>query len=147
MARSRSESGGGRWGQHSTRISPTALGGPTRLRGQLVLADEHQVSDARWWADPMHKNIKLIVQCTHRAQTFHYPACVFNEMKCKHVYVDPRNDKIRQLELDKAMPLIEETLARGEDVLLHCKQSFHRCPVVTAAVVQRLCGTPGQVYL
>jgi hypothetical protein len=36
--------------------------------------------------------------------------------------------------------LIARTLARGEDVVMHCNQSFHRGPVLAAATMWHLFG-------
>jgi len=40
----------------------------------------------------------------------------------------------RTLQLMPLLPRIAGALARGDDVLLHCNQSFHRGPILAAAV-------------
>ena len=38
-----------------------------------------------------------------------------------------------------------ETIEAGDDVLVHCVQSYHRAPVVTAALMRRATGCNAQV--
>jgi hypothetical protein len=41
--------------------------------------------------------------------------------------------------------LVEETLENGDDVVVHCRESYHRAPAVLAAYMLRLCGIPYKV--
>ena len=59
--------------------------------------------------------------------------------------MDPRDGDNRQAQLDRAIGPVVEVLEAGEDVLLHCNQSFHRSPVVGAAVCARTIGVSATV--
>ena len=129
--------------QGSTTLATLVLGGPSELRGCVMLAERVQVEDSEWCE--RHPNIKMIVQCARHprgAQHFKYGV----RQKVLHAVVDPRNARDRQSQLNHAMPDIYKFLKEGETVLFHCEQSFHRAPVVLAAVMKKLTGTKAQAF-
>ena len=89
-------------------------------------------------------NATVVSKCTGAHQKFNYPPFA---ARSQRVRVDPRSgNSKRQLELDQALPTVQAALDRGEDVVVHCMQSFHRGPVVAAAVYKRLTGKSAWVH-
>ena len=41
---------------------------------------------------------------------------------------------------NKAMDAAAAVVAKGDDTLVHCRQAFHRAPIVAAAVMRRMAG-------
>ena len=81
------------------------------------------------------------MQCTDGSKAFKYPK---QARGCRILRVDGRDNERRQKQLDEAIAAISQKL-REHDVLFHCEQSFHRAPVVAAAVMQRVTGMLAQV--
>ena len=126
-------------GRQGSTIVPVNLGGDVpQFQGNIILAERCQVESGAWWN--RHKNIRLIVQCTDGSRRFKYPR---QSQSCRILRVDGRDSERRQAMLDEAFAAISQKL-QEHDVLFHCEQSFHRAPVVAAAVMQRLTGMLAQ---
>jgi len=119
------------------------MGGGDGLTGNFILAERFQVEDDEWWEEN-GGNVGLIVQCVNQRTFYHYPPAATSQSR---VRVDPRYEDGRQRQLDKAMPHIAAALEAGLDVVIHCNQSFHRCPVTLAAVFRRLTGCSAAVCI
>ena len=109
--------------------------------GNLIFAERHQVSD-NWFWETHCKKVAVTVQCTNNHTHFAYPGLA---AKSQRVRVDPRDGFHRQDQLDSAIGPISRALETGKDVLLHCNQSFHRAPVIGAAVCARVSGVSAKV--
>jgi len=101
--------------------------------GHFMFAERGQVLNEEFWANQC-QNVAVCVQCTNRETFFRYPISAAISQK---VRVDPRDEAGRQAQLDQAMGPILRALEGGKDVLFHCNQSFHRAPVIGAAVCAR----------
>ncbi len=127
--------------QRSTTFEATCVGGPERFaRGRFVLAHEYEVVNESWWGE--HRRVGLIVNCMRAGDVLAYPS---NAATSQIVYVDARSPKERDPDFQRALPLVEQTLEAGQDVLVHCSQSFHRAPAIAAAFMKKLCGVSFQV--
>ena len=104
----------------------------------MIFAERCQVESEEWWLEN-GRMVEVVVQCTGPHQHFNDPPYVARS-QVKHVRVDPRSETFRQRELDQAMHLIQKALLAGQDVILHCMQSFHRAPVAAAAAYRRVAG-------
>ena len=102
--------------------------------GHFMFAERGQVLNEEFWANQC-QNVAVCVQCTNRETFFRYPRSAAISQK---VRVDPRDEAGRQAQLDQAMGPILRALEGGKDVLFHCNQSFHRAPVIGAAVCARM---------
>ncbi len=129
--------------QRCTKVSAQCMGGGDGLTGNFILAERFQVEDDEWWEEN-GGNVGLIVQCVNQRTFYHYPPAATSQSR---VRVDPRYEDGRQRQLDKAMPHIAAALEAGLDVVIHCNQSFHRCPVTLAAVFRRLTGCSAAVCI
>ena len=109
----------------------------------MIFAEKCQVESEMWWKEHA-KMVSLVVQCTHPKAKFHYPPHAAAS-QTKHVRVDPRSERLRQRELDHAVPLIQTALINGQDVIFHCMPSFHRAPVTAAAAYRRVTGESATV--
>ena len=126
-------------GRQGSTIVPVNLGGDVpQFHGNIIFAERCQVESGAWWS--RHKDISLIVQCTDGSRRFKYPR---QSQSCRILRVDGRDSERRQKQLDEAFAAISQKLQK-HDVLFHCEQSFHRAPVVAAAVMQRLTGMHAQ---
>lgn len=123
--------------QPHTRIN-ASLGAVPGV-GDIILAECCQVEDADWW-EQHAKNAHTIVCCTADSHKFFYPHSIAATSQIMWVDAREDNERIRQYQLDLMTPRVGKALARGEDVVIHCRQAFHRAPVVAAALYQRLTG-------
>ena len=131
-------SGPGRQG--STMVPANVSGKAPDFQGNFIFAERYQVESDSWWES--HQQIALIVDCTDGSRRFSYPKTA---RRAQILRVDPRDPERREKMLNGAFPTIRKTL-RLSDVLFHCQQSFHRAPVVGAAVHQRLAGVPATAH-
>ena len=126
--------------QGSTVVPANVSGRAPDLQGNFIFAERWQVESESWWES--HQQIALIVDCTDGSRRFCYPK---TEQTVQILRVDPRDPERREKMLNGAFPTIRKTLGLS-DVLFHCQQSFHRAPVVGAAVHQRLAGISATVH-
>ena len=128
--------------QEPTAFEATLLGGPARLKGSFILADITQVSNPALWKTTF-KNVGLVVSCLRHDLHTEYPTLC--TAKSQLVGVDMRNKDLRNRQFMEALPLVEQTLEAGKDVLVHCRESYHRAPICCAAFVYMLCGVDYKV--
>ena len=114
----------------------------TKFPANALCAERCQVEDSFWW-ETVGQDARVVVQCTHRDQyVFRYPSAALSQLK-RH-RVNPVDDFFED-ELNAIMDDVYDALAAGFDVVFHCEHSFHRGPLVGAAVHKRLTGVTCQV--
>ena len=130
--------------RHEVTIVPaTVLGGPSRLRGNFILADLPTVTSPGFWIS--HPKARITVNCigmrhgTHRVS---YPQESAISLK---LYVEVRSNANLPVQFATTVLQVEKALEAGNDVVLHCRESFHRTPAVLAAYLVRLCGVSYKV--
>ena len=128
--------------QSWTTFPANSLGGPGRLTGSIILADLQQVQAQKLW-EKTFSNVGLIVNCIRQDFTVGYRKNA--TAKSQLVYVDARNKELRHPEFMQALPRVRECLEQGKDVLIHCRESFHRAPIVTACFIYMLTDIAYQV--
>jgi hypothetical protein len=129
------------WKQRTTVFAADTLGGSRRIRGKFVLPDLDTVEDESFWQ--AHGNAKCVV-CCFRDCDVKYPDNAAISQIC---IVDPRSKHERGPSFDAAVPVVKRTLESGHDVVVHCRQSYHRGPLVCAVLMQAICGVDYQVVL
>ena len=125
--------------QKPTKFQATTLGGPPKLRGAFVLADLSQVESESFWE--RYPKIGLIVCCIRRDDAPTYPYAATSQIN----FADMRSKQLRHRDFMDAVPSVSAHLESGNDALVHCRESFHRAPICTAAFMQTLCGVHYQV--
>ena len=129
--------------QPSTRFPANCLGGNDKLLGHIVLAVEEEVKSGDWWERHETRNIDLIVNCIGPDTLKWYPKnAATSQLLCRVRYRDHREADF-ELVWQEAL----KVLLRGGDVLIHCRESFHRAPLVAAALISKLTGDSYQVPL
>ena len=128
--------------QSIPKFAATALGGPKRLRGNFLLADMAQVPRKELWENEF-RNVRLVVNFIGHHHTVEYPKDIAATMEV--AIVDLRNKDLRHPHFTLALPRVEECLEGGADVLVHCRESYHRAPLATAAFIRMLTGVNYQV--
>lgn len=126
-----------------TKFAATSLGGPARLRGHIILCDLPTATSASFWEQ--ETNIGAIVNCIgvrHGRGKIVYPRNAENPLV---LFVDARNSGTLGTAFEEAAKAAEKALEQGKDVLVHCRQTFHRGPGVAAGLLQRLCGVDYKV--
>ena len=127
-----------------TVLSATALGGPSDITGNFVIAPLHCVQNREFWR--VHRNITCIINCTgrHNGQGPWYPREARDQTTVIHI--DLHDHKGLEIAFAMAKSMAEITLKDNKDVLVHCQQSYHRCPPVCAGLYQSICGVHYQVW-
>ena len=127
----------------TTYIPATVLGGPEKLKnGRFILADLRTIQKKEWWQD--HHYIRCIVNCIGKRwgkDEAKYPYAATSQL----YYVESRNFAHLPVMFNESCKGVEETLAHGYDVLIHCRETFHRGPAVWAGYQTRICGQDYQV--
>ena len=124
-------------------LSSELLGGNDKLLGNVVLAVEEEVKSGDWWERHETRNIDLIVNCIGPDTLKWYPKnAATSQLLCRVRYRDHREADF-ELVWQEAL----KVLLRGGDVLIHCRESFHRAPLVAAALISKLTGDSYQVPL
>ena len=108
---------------------------PQLLRGNSIFASRGQVE--KYMLFEHFPNARCVVQCTDSHTGFRYPGKKYTSLS-QHFRIDPVDTRNRQQQLEDALPLVRATLSEGNDVIIHCHASFHRAPIVGAALYQRL---------
>lgn len=133
-----------RRGREVTTVPATILGGPQALRGSFVLADLVTVQSQAFWTQ--QQNIGCVVNCIgKRAGTrgsHTYPGEAGNPLV---LFVDAHNTATMPDAFADASKIVEDVLSKGKDVLVHCRETFHRGPGICAGFMQKLCGVHYQV--
>lgn len=126
-----------------TKFAATALGGPSRLSGHIILCDLPTATSVSFWEE--ETNIGAIVNCIgvrHGQGRVIYPRTPRNPVV---MFVDARRPETIHTAFQQAANVAEKALEQGKDVLVHCRQTFHRGPGVAAGLLQKLCGVDYKV--
>ena len=113
------------------------------MRGNIILTDLPTVASPGFWV--AHPNVAVTVNCIgqrHGAHRVTYPEESANSLK---VYVDVRSVANLPIQFAKAAPRVEKTLENGMDVVMHCRESYHRAPGIVVAMLVRLRGVDYKV--
>ena len=123
--------------QEPTAFEANFLGGPSWLKGSYILAELPQVCNAALWKTDF-KNVGVVVSCVAEWVDVEYPPqCTAQSQLLR---VDMRNKALRNPQFEKALPLVEKALEAGKDVLVHCRESWHRAPIAVAAFYYKTTG-------
>jgi hypothetical protein len=126
-----------------TKFAAIALGGPSRLKGHIILCDLPTATSASFWEE--EKNIGAIVNCIGvrrgRGKVV-YPRVAGDPLVS---FVDARESGSLGAAFEEAAKVAAKALEEGKDVLIHCRQTFHRGPGVAAGLLQKLCGVDYKV--
>ena len=128
--------------QVPTVFPATCCGGPARFDGRIFLADLAQVEAQMLWKTTF-TNVRVIVCCLQQDFGVVYPKIATATSQLW--FVDCRNDVLRHPDFMRTLPAVRKCLEEGRDVLIHCRESFHRAPIVSACFIYMLTGTPYQV--
>ena len=114
------------------------LGGPARFRrGNFILAPLDIVMTDEFWR--VHgSEIGMIVNCIgvrHGRDEVKYPPAA---AKASVYFVDAHNKSLAQ-DFERSCPEVKRQLESGRDVLVHCRETFHRGPAVWAGYQVRIC--------
>lgn len=121
-----------------TIVPATALGGSTANKGNFVLADLPTVSTPQFWDD--HPNIGLIVNCIgqrHGSARAVYPRRGGQPLV---LFIETHNHKTLPGAFATAAGVVEPMLRKGKDILVHCRETFHRGPGICAGMFQKIQG-------
>ena len=116
----------------------------TDLHGCLIFAERPQVASAQWWLDH-GRDVRVVVQCTHGRTRFRYPPRIAATSLL--LRMDPEEPAQADIELEQHWKRIRQVLKEGGDVVLHCESSFHRGPIIGAAIYKRATGIKTEVML
>ena len=142
MATMRSNKSGPRYTQSFTKVPSTCCGGSSLLKGHIILAAlDEVVSPSFWEANP---NIGAIVNCLHHADEVQYPQHSATSQRYS-IEVRHHNESTRSLQFEHAYPNVAGCLTAGQDVVVHCRESYHRAPLVAAMLLSRATGVGYQV--
>ena len=125
-----------------TVLSATALGGPSDITGNFVIAPLSCVQNRDFWT--VNRNIGCIINCTGRrnGQGPWYPREALAHATVIHI--DVRDHAGLHIAFAMAKSMAEITL-KDKDVLVHRQQSYRRCPPVCAGLRQSIGGVHYQV--
>jgi hypothetical protein len=130
---------GGR--QRPTFVTFAKYGVGDNLTGFVIFASLKQFSSRRFWQD--NPRIKAIIKAVPEDERFSYPSEAGAALSQQY-YVNPRNKKARQEQLEQCEGVVEKILREGDDVLVHCHSSVHRAPTVGTALYCRITGGDGE---
>lgn len=129
--------------QETNVVAATCLGGPARLTGNFVLTDERTLrSDAFWQA---HPKMTLVVNCIGFRPGSDMLVYPMSSAQSQKIYVETRNTVTLPVQFARAAVAVEAELEQGNEVLVHCRETFHRGPAIFAGLLKRLCGVDHQV--
>ena len=132
--------------QKETFLDAVALGGPESLTGRFLLAESVQVGSAEWWKSLQDDSTTVIVNCIGDMKEFQvrnlYPEPI--AAKSQILRFGPRSE-YRAEDFEVVWPVVGASLKKGQTVVVHCRQSFHRGPLVLACLMQKLCKVSYQV--
>jgi hypothetical protein len=113
------------------------------LKGNFLLANLGMVTNSEFWTN--NPNIGCVVNCIglrHGHQRAIYPDEAAKSLK---LYINTRNPAELPVHFARVAPTVEAHLEKGQDVVVHCRETFHRAPAVFAGLITRLCGIDYQV--
>ena len=126
-------------GRNSVSVLPgDILGGPARFRrGNFILAPLDIVMTDEFWR--VHgSEIGMIVNCIgvrYGRDKVQYPPAA---AKASVYFVDAHNKSLAS-DFARSCPEVKRQLESGRDVLVHCRETFHRGPAVWAGYQVRVC--------
>ena len=129
-----------------TVLNALALGGPEEFTGRsFTLANLKIVQTPDFWR-LRGKNIGLVVNCIGKrggpGGTDRLPDAAGRPQQ---VFIDVNKIDSLSVAFNTACGMTKETFHRGKDVLVHCRLTFHRGPVICAGIYQEICGVPYKV--
>ena len=131
--------------QEVTVVPATVLGGSGSLKGKFLLADVNQVQDEQFWNEHCGR-VGVIISCLRDDHRIYYPR-QGRATEVQQLVVDLRSPQFRKRDFETALPYVRDVLESGQDVLVHCRESFHRGPMCVAMLMRALTGTDYQVVL
>ena len=129
-----------------TKLNALALGGPKEFTGRsFTLATLKTVQKPEFWQ--LHgKNIGLVVNCIGKRNgpggTVRLPDAAGRPQQ---VFINVMQSDSLSIPFNTACQSTKETFKKGKDVLVHCRWTFHRGPVICAGIYQEICGVPYKV--
>ena len=121
-----------------TILPGNLLNGPKRLAGgNFILAALNTVMTDEFWTDYGH-NVGMIVNCIGERQG--RMKIVYPELAAKSqvYYIDAHSNNFAE-QFTRSCPAVQKTLERKQDVVVHCRESFHRAPAIWAGYQVRIC--------
>jgi hypothetical protein len=126
--------------QGITKIAATALGGSPNLTGNFILCDRDTAVSQRLWSQ--EPNIGVVVNCIGERfgdKKVHYPAAT-SQNKVEVFYIECSDKGQLPEAFKRTVEPVRKALEAGRDVLVHCKATYHRAPVVYAGLQTCVCG-------
>ena len=109
------------------------------------MADLPTVQNPDFWS--INRNIGCLVNCIgerYGKLRVDYAPLAASSQK---FYIDVRNPVNLPVQFAKSVAQVEKTLTQGYDVVVHCRETFHRAPAVWAGYCTRLCGVNYQAAI
>jgi hypothetical protein len=110
------------------------------IQGKIIMADERQLMNEEFWLQ--HPDIKFRIQCTHSTQ--HIPVHPLGR-EVAMCYVDARagqNLAVTQ-QFEACIHQLDPWIRQGYDVVVHCRKSYHRAPIIVAKLMSHYTGHNG----
>lgn len=126
-----------RYTQSATEIPASDLGNCPQLKGKYIFARQSEVESEQFWKK--YTNVGGIVCCLRFGDFAKYPAAV-RQQGIKVLSVDARSKRDRERGFRHAAPEVQKIFERGQDVVVHCRESYHRAPMVGSGLHQLLTG-------
>ena len=132
-------------GDEITRLDARALGGPEEFTGRsFILANLKVVQNPDFWRHG--NNIGLVVNCIGKRAgpggTDRLPDAAGRPQQ---VFINVMQSDALTVPFNTTCQSTKETFKRKKDVLVHCRLTFHRGPVICAGIYQEICGVPYKV--
>ena len=127
--------------QRPTFVTFAKYGVGDNLSGFVVFASMSQFKHRKFWQD--NPQIKAIIKAVPENEHMEYPPEAGVALSQQY-YVNPRNKRARQEQLEQCEGVVEKILREGDDVLVHCHSSVHRAPTVGTALYCRITGGDGE---
>jgi hypothetical protein len=132
-----------------TVLNANALGGRLEYGGRsFILATLSTLQKPDFW-QLQGQNVGLVVNCIGKRNSPDDSAVLPDAAgRPLQVFIDVHN-KMDSLPtaFNTACQATKETFDRGKDVLVHCRLTFHRGPIIAAGLYQNLCGVSYQVEI
>ena len=133
-----------------TVLNANALGGGLEYGGRsFILATLSTLQRPDFW-QLQGQNVGLVVNCIGKRDSPDHSSVLLDAAAGRviQVFIDVHN-KMDQLPTayNTACQATKETFARGKDVVVHCRLTFHRGPIIAAGLYQKLCGVSYQVEI
>jgi len=128
-----------------TVLNARAMGGPKEFTGRFIFASLATVQKPEF-CQTQGKNITCVVNCIgKRGGTNSAGWLPSTAGRPIQVFIDVHNKSTMATAFNTATESARQTLKNGQDVLVHCRFTFHRGPAICAGMYQKLCGAQYQV--